>query len=417
MANQEAVELKTFVLSCLQAMGALTETPAYGLVDVLLPDERAGEFGNDTFLHLAFDEEAMAAHPEAEYLTYGSPLLDKLIELTRGWGLTARWYINDLRLEKKGLFELVEKEIGFSNAWLSPVKEIPDHALCFHYVLFNFKVSYISDEKQESLVTLLMDLDAGRPAIEVQEMWGGVILDTEQRFRKLPEASLAYRPEVPPLSEESLRELSQRAAQAMEERIAPIIASYQRKIARRLELDQARLNDFYNETRKELERRLRRAEGDEERRRSIEEKLAFTEMERERKLTDIEAKHRLRVVLELINAALISLPKLVTRVQVANRYVSIQRDFIWNPLIHRLEEPLCEVCRQPTRHLHLCAGGHLACEDCIVKCSACKREYCRLCEDQMGACTVCGRALCLKSQTKCRVCGQITCRDHEGECH
>lgn len=428
MADRESAELKSFVLSCLQAIGALVDTPSYNLVEVVLPDEYAAELGKPAFLRLAFSQEVAEAHPDAEYVTYGSPLVEGLIELARRRGLAIRWYINDVRLSKPGLFEIAKKSIGFTNARLVPLEEAADRRMCFYYLLFNFKVSYISDEKQEALVPVLMNLNTGQPAHELQENWSGVMLDAERRFPEMADAPLFWRgrenPALQPLSEESLEELYRRAARAVERRIAPTIASLQRRAARHLKLDRARINGFYDDLRAELERRLERARRSatdeaafEEKRRRIEEKLAAVELERRQKLADVEAKYRLRVVLDLINVALIAQPKLVTTVGVKNRYASTTLALVWDPLLHRLEPPLCQVCKLPTSRLHLCANGHLACDDCILKCSACKREYCRLCEDFMGACSVCGRPLCARSQIKCQVCGRITCEEHRGMCH
>ncbi len=176
-----------------------------------------------------------------------------------------------------------------------------------------------------------------------------------------------------------------------------------------MELDLARLHMFYNDTETDLRRRLARTEDD-GRQQSLREKLAFAEADREHKLADAQAKYRLRLVLNLINVALISQPKLALTVCIENRYASIQRDCIWDPLLHQVEPMLCDVCQSLGYHMHLCINGHLVC-------SACKRESCILCKDGFGACAVCSRPLCVHSQIRCRVCGQVTCREHEGQCH
>ena len=103
--------------------------------------------------------------------------------------------------------------------------------------------------------------------------------------------------------------------------------------------------------------------------------------------------------------------------RIENRYASVRREVVWDPLLHRVESVLCDACKLPTYRLHLCANGHLACDDCVLHCSACKREFCRLCEADMGACAVCNRPLCVYSQIRCKTCGQVTCQEHQGQCH
>jgi len=71
-----ADSLQDFVLAYCEEVGGLIERPAYGLVDLLLPDEVAHHLRTEPLVRLAFIEETATAHPEATYLTYGHPLLE-----------------------------------------------------------------------------------------------------------------------------------------------------------------------------------------------------------------------------------------------------------------------------------------------------------------------------------------------------
>lgn len=412
MAN----DLEDFILDFCNAQDALVERPAFGLIDVLLPEETATRLNVDPFLRLASDEEIAAAHPDALHLTYGHPLVEQMIEAAMEQGFAVRWYINDVRLQKRDLFELIKTETTFPNAWVLPVKQALPQSRLHYYVRFNFKVTFVSDEKREELASVLMDLNQGTHARALEEAGFPAMLEQEYDQRRMSEAELAWRPGVPPLSEESLTELLSRAAQVLEAKLQPRLALLQRRAARRLELDLARLHDYYDQTEADLSRRLARA-IDEGRRRGLEEKLDFVRADREHKLADVRAKHRLRVVLHLINLALIAQPKLALPIQVENRHASARPSFVYDPLLHRLEPHRCDVCGQPNLRLHLCANGHLACDEHTLHCSMCKREYCQLCEADMGQCAVCGRAICIKSQFRCPVCGQVTCEPHRGQCH
>ncbi len=416
MAN----ELETFVLRFFESRGALLDRPAYGLVDVVLPDEVSQRLGMDGYLRLTFDEEVATAHSEAIHLTYGHPLVDRITEAAREVGHVIHWYINPVRLEKPDLFEVIREEMGLANGRLQPAKEAKPQLQIHHYLRFNFKAAFVTDEKEEELVSILMDVNSGQPAWELDEAWGRVFLERELHLPDVSQAPLAWHPdgstEVSPLSEESLQVLQERAAQAVAQKASPALEALQKRTARRLELDLARLQTFYDDTEADLQQRLARTE-DEGRRRSLEEKLAFAQADREHKLADARAKYRLRLVLDLINVALISQPKLALPVWIENRYVSIQRNFIWDPLLHRVEPMLCDACQAPTFHLHLCTHGHLACDDCMLYCSACKREFCKLCQADVGACAVCSQPLCVYSQIRCPVCGRVTCQEHQGQCH
>lgn len=407
--------LQDFVLAYCEETEGLIERPAYGLADLLLPDEVARRLGTEPLVRLAFTEETAAAHPEANYLTYGHPLLDGIVEDMQGRGLALRRYINPVRLTRPGLFQLIKDKLAFPNAWLRPLESAVEAPQMYHYVRFNFKVALITDEKQEELASILMDLHTGQPAweLEKQEI---LPLELDYRLRPLPDAPPSWRPELPLHHFERLVWLQEEAGQAVARKLASTIGTLRRHTARRLELDRARLEAFYDDTVADLERRLARTD-DEARRRSHEEKRAFARAERERKLADVEAKYRLRIHLELINTVWISQPKITLRARVENRYTSIEPTFVWDPLLHWVEPPLCQVCGRPARRVYLCANGHLAHEECILHCAFCKRVFCTLCKDDVGVCAVCGKPLCVHSQIRCPVCGQMTCQEDVGRCH
>jgi hypothetical protein len=410
-----ADSLQDFVLAYCQEIGGLIERPAYGLADVLLPDEIAHRLGTDALVRLAFTEETAAAHPEAIHLTYGHPLLEEIEEEMQGRGLALRRYVNQVRLERPGLFQLIKDALAFPNAWLRPLDNAVVAPRTYYYVRFNFKVALVTDEKQEKLASILMNLNTGQPAWELEDQ-EILPLEPEYRLRTMYDAPLAWRPELPLHSPERLTWLQEEAGRAVARKLTPTIEALQQRTARRLELDRARLEAFYDDTAADLERRLARTD-DEARQASLQEKLAFAHAERERKLADVEAKYRLRINLELINTVLISQPKIALQAKVENRYISTQTTFIWDPLLHRVEPPLCQVCGRPAPWVYLCANGHLAHEDCILRCAFCKRVFCTLCKDDMGVCAVCGKPLCVHSQIRCQVCGQVTCQEHIGQCH
>ncbi len=410
-----ADSLQDFVLAYCEEVGGLIERPAYGLVDLLLPDKVARRLGTEPLVRLAFTEETAAAHPEASHLTYGHPLLEGVVEDMQKRGLALRRYVNDVRLERSGLFQLIKNELAFPNAWLRPLKNAVEAPRTYYYVRFNFKVALVTDEKQEELASILMNLNTGQPAWELEEQ-EILPLEPEYRLRTMYDAPLLWRPELPLNSPERLAWLQQEAGRAVARKLTPTIEALQQRTARRLELDRARLEAFYDDTAADLERRLARTE-DEARQASLEEKLAFAHAERERKLADVEAKYQLRINLELINTVLISQPKIALQAKLQNRYTSAQPTFVWDPLLHRVEPPLCQVCGRPAPRVHLCANGHLADEGCILHCAFCKRVFCTLCQDDVGACAVCGKPLCVHSQILCKVCGQVTCQEDVGQCH
>ncbi|MCC7352589.1 MAG: hypothetical protein IT330_02440 [Anaerolineae bacterium] len=409
-------DLEEFVLSYAEAQGALVERPAYGLIDILLPEKEGGRLGVDPFLQLTFSPEVAAAHPDSLHLTIAHPLVERIIAAARTLDRPTRWYINEVRLEKRDLFDLIKREMVFPNAWLQPETGAIPQARLHYYVRFNFKAALISDEKEEEVVSVLLDVQAGKPAAALEAVGDRLLLEREPRFREMPVAPLLWQPDSVPLSDSALGGLQVRAGQAVAQKRNQRLEAARRRAARHLELDQARLVAFYDEMETDLQRRLARTE-DPAQRAVLEQKMTFARNDRESKLADVAAKYRLRLALELINTAVIAQPKLALPAQVENRYTEARPLFVWDPFLHRLEPLLCQACGEAVYRLHLCANGHLACDHCIAGCDFCKREFCQLCAADIAPCAVCARPVCVKSGVRCTVCGKTTCQEHRGRCH
>ncbi len=190
----------------------------------------------------------------------------------------------------------------------------------------------------------------------------------------------------------------------------------QKRLARFLELDRARLNDYYADLLKDAKKRLQKA--DEDRRSAMEAKMAAIHAEHESKPVDVEKKYHLRIQLELVNLAIIALPKLDLKVEIRKRTSAIKRTVSWNPLLHIVEPLACDVCNRGGMTLHLCENGHLVHAECLApQCVECKRTYCKACAHEVVECVVCARPICVHSLTRCATCQRVTCGEHAGECH
>lgn len=174
MSDQPATQhfdLERFVLGYLEHEGSLATPPAYGVHEVLLPDALAASLHVDPYLNLAFDAQAAAA---AVRLSVNHPLVEAIAERALQEDGYAQVALNHVRLEKRGLFDLAAKTWNLPNARPSPVREANEQAALHHYLTFNFKATFLSDEKQEQIVAVVMDGQAGY-----------AITDAEHRTRLL----------------------------------------------------------------------------------------------------------------------------------------------------------------------------------------------------------------------------------------
>lgn len=418
----EDTSLRDLILGYCRQVGGLVEPPAYGIHEILLPDEVAARWSVDPLQRLVFTPEAEGQgvgspgiNGEAvTFVSYGHPLVETVVNELRQRTANGLFFINNVRLEKPGLFGVIEKAIRLPNAKLFPVYGAVERQRLYHLVRINFKASLISDEKRELVVPVWMNLQGGY-AVQGAELEHLAILDDENGFPRLAPAEPTWIAGEA-LSTGVLQALLERSRQAALVELAPTLEGLQKRLQRFLELDRARLTEYYSDLIKDAEKRLRNAEED--RRPALSAKLAAIQAERQSKLADVEQKYRLRVDLELVNLAVMAQPKLDLMVEIKKRIGGVQRRAVWDPLRHIVEPLICDVCGQAGEELYLCEEGHLAHAGCLApQCVECKRTYCRLCAERVQACVVCSRPVCVHSLVKCPQCQRVTCHDHVNECH
>ena len=423
--------LQDLILGYCQQVGGLVEPPAYGIYEVLLPDDVAARWGFPAHQRFLFAEEEHRAVLEgsatqgsvategsaATLLHYGHPLVETVVEELRRQSANGLFFVNNVRLEKPGLFSVIEKAVGLPNAKLFPVPDAVERRRLYHYVRFNFKASLIADEKRELILPIWMHLQSGYAvkSIDIERL---AVLDVVNQFKHLDPADLAWLPKPPanPLSEEVLHSLLERARLAARIALGDTLQSLEKRLRRFLELDHARLSQYYDDLQKDAEKRLQKADADH--RPALEAKLSAIETERQAKLADVVQKYRLRVDLELVNLAVIAQPKLDLKVEIKKRTAASQRQVAWDPLRHTVEPLACDICGLPGEELHLCENGHLAHAACLApQCVECKRTFCQKCAESLQNCVVCARPVCVHSLARCPECQRVTCHEHVNLCH
>jgi hypothetical protein len=260
-----------------------------------------------------------------------------------------------------------------------------------------------------------MDLQNGYP-IHGAEIERAGILDMENDFAQLPFAPAWWNNNESVLTSKTLAAALERARQSAAGELGETLSALQKRLTRFLELDRARLTDYYADLLKDAERRLKKTDDDH--RAALETKVASIHAERESKLADVEQKYRLRVQLDLASLAIVSLPKLDLQIEIRKRTATIKRVASWNPLLHCVEPLACDFCNYAGTTLYLCENGHLVHADCLAQqCVECKRTFCKKCAHEVTACVVCARPICVHSLTRCAECKRVTCQAHVGECH
>jgi hypothetical protein len=418
--------LKDLIVGYCRQTGGLVEGPTYGVYEVLLPDDVAARLQIDPHQKFVFSSRDEIAPIKGQpkngespltLLHYGHPLVDTVVEDLRRQMPNGLFFINNVRLEKPGLYAVIEKTLQFPNARLFPVKGAMERRRLFHIVRFNFKASLIADEKRELILPVWMHLQGGY-AIKGDEIERLAALDIDNSFSHLDSAEPHWLTNPPPqlVSEEVFRPLLERARLAAQHELGDTLKSLQARLQRFLELDVARLQQYYGELKKDVQKRLQKADG--ARRPALEAKLTAIENEHRSKLEDVAQKYHLRVELEMLNLAVIAQPKIDLLIEIKKRTAATRRLVVWDGLRHIVEPLECDVCGQPGENMYLCEQGHLVHADCLApQCMECKRTFCQICAASVQACSVCDRPVCVHSLALCPDCQRVTCQAHIGLCH
>lgn len=412
-------ELETFVLGYLEQVDSIVEPAAFGVHEVLLPDEAAERWRTAVYQRLSFSD---TEDETATRLGYNHPWVEQMVDEAREQTASTQAYINGLRLNKKDLDKLAMKEWVVVNGRVSQQRRATLSRVRSSYICFNFKAAVISDEKQEQLVSIMMDAHTGYPAAEATLIEAqAAAVKPDGVLKSLSDAPMRWRFDnnrslKAPLDQQTLAALLERAKTAVLHEMSDHLKQLQKRVNRFRELDEARLTEYYNELERDLQHRINRASSD--RRASLTDKLETVQTERTHKLADIAERYQVQLNLTLLNLKVIQQPKLLMPVKIENRTTKISAYAVWDPLQHRLEPLACQVCGLPIQRAHLCHNGHLAHEDCLApSCIDCKRVFCQQCADDVSECEVCHEPLCNHSRISCSDCGRGTCQAHKGMCH
>lgn len=397
----DVVKIRSFVTKCLESIGALVEFAEYDYAEVLIPDEFSDYFDGQAYLNLSFDFDVARQHGDSEFVTYGSFFLDRVVEVASQRGLACKRHIMDADVESRTLPQKIKGRIAFRNCRGTFLANAP---VIYHYALFNFKVSYISDEREDRIMKVLVNLNTGKVDDRMLEAIGSVI------FTDSPHTSYSVEQMC------SIDDAYQAATRVLEERIQPVIHEINGKIRARLAGERKRIIEYYDEIDGELNFKREKlvGTGKDDGIESIDDKLRLSGIERQRRLNEIQEKNALKVSIMLFSATLISHAKIRNRYRVKRGKAERDIHVVWNPILNDVDPLICEVCGDITLEVEVCSKSHIGCVKCVHTCSVCGTHLCIDCG--MTKCALCGDPLCGQCKTVCDDCGDVVCEKHAESC-
>lgn len=364
--------LEQFLIEYVDAVGGLADAVEPQVYDLLMPDAAAP-------MRVTFDPDALPEHPSAQLLTFGSVLLDDLLERAQARGRIGLAFLDDVHPTPYALAQRVTRDLTLPEQVTLYIENI--RALYVTHSLFWFEVTYLGDEKEQSLYLITVDRYYGRQVRYLDEVFKGERFADTRRWA-FPDAKSL------PLERAYLA-----ARDAIARTVRAEVKTRKHQEQTRLVERTERMKRYYGDLRAELMERIEKAHarGDgataPEKHVTENEKTARVdatpEMESLRlrqdalnreealQLHELERKAQLRVQLKLANLLHVKIPRLFIHTRVsAKPFAGIHPASLmltWDPLIEKTDALVCPNCQQPTFELRLNRQGVLHCPECAER--------------------------------------------------
>lgn len=353
-----ATPLEEFVRDYVETIGGVWDEIEPQVYDLLVPSNEPLnklDIDKQTVLRIAFDPEAIPEHPGSQLAGFGTPLIDGMLADAVRRGRYARFYVLGLNLAPHDLAGRVRRSLSLGRNSEFRLERV--RALHFPQALFWFQGVFVSDQKEQEILSVAIDLHFGRQVRHLEKLLEqSRLADRPAMF--LPEARrLSASAAYPIARAEVLRSL------------AAMAHGRDRELRERLERQAARMTRYYADLRKELDEQEGRGKDSDEAKARRAGRREAVEREERLRIAELRQKNSLRVQLRLLNLVLIHQPKLLIDGILADERRSTSVELVWDPLTETLEAVPCPLCRRPTFALGLPRQGGFACSNCSEKTS------------------------------------------------
>lgn len=339
--------LEQFLIEYVDAVGGLADEIEPQVYDVLLPDADAPQ-------RIAFDPDALPEHPAAQLLTFGSALLDELLERAQMRGRVGFAFLDDAHLQPHALSQRITRELVLPVPVTLRIEK--SRPLYVTHSLFWFEVTYLGDEKEQAVYPVAVDRYYNR-----QVRYLDTLLDRE-RFTDARRWAFADAKSLP------LDRAYLTARDAVARTVRAEVNTRQQHVQARLVEQTERINRYYADVRAELAERIERATGRGEEIESLRLRQDALTREQALRLDELARKAQLRVQLKLVNLLHVKIPRVFIDTRVtAKTFPAIHPASLmltWDPLTEKTDALVCPNCQHPTFELRVNRQGVLHCPEC-----------------------------------------------------
>ncbi|MFT8873017.1 MAG: hypothetical protein ABF868_12160 [Sporolactobacillus sp.] len=311
------IYLQKFVTDVIEAIGGIVEPVEYALCQVMIPEEYQSYFENRAELELAFDFEVAQEHPHAEFVTFGSYILDQALLIVRRHAVTG---VRFVEVTQQKLVNPAKKMIDFLQNERERITVIKDEPALGLWASFQFHMTFTSDEKVEVTQEIWMDMLRGEP---------DAFMQAEQKRIVHQSNALYTYPFAADIVIESAYAMAYRQAQK-----AAAAHTAKRREQLRLENDLERIETYYSDLLEENNRRMMRKGLSAGKLKELQDKSAVIALEKDKQAAELRRKADGRTDIALEEAMLYVVP--IRRYLILRGLRAPQRQTVYyNPITHR----------------------------------------------------------------------------------
>ncbi len=338
--------LEAFLRDFAEVVGGLWEEVEPQVYDLVLP---AGY--EPDVVRVAFDPEAVPEHPGAQLASFGTPLVDRLLADAVARGRSAELYYVGLNLAAQGLAGKAGRALRLADGLtLRPGRTRASH---FPQAVFWFEATFVSDQKEQDVLPVAVDLHHGRQVRHLDRLLDHARL-SEAPWAPLPEARHV-----------GLARGYRAARDRVVRTVAALANARGRELTERVERQVARMARYYADLRAESSGQAERARSRGSDLTPISARREALDREEQVRIAELRQKAGLRVQLRLNTFLLVHQPKLLTEATVTGpRSLNAPVELVWDPLAEGLEAVDCPSCGHPTFAFEIAGPGRLGCPAC-----------------------------------------------------
>ena len=314
------MDITQLTTNILQTMDAAVEFTEYALAQVLIPDEYTHRFNEKTELLLAFDYEVAQENPDAEFVTFGSEILETLFDISITKPVSDNRHVIVDRIEIAKPDEKITHFLQHSVSGRFSVEVLSQRPVMGVWGGFTFRTKFLSNESFEESRTIWVNMITG----DIDDSFSKVSLFFEKEpiydypYIKISPFDKAYTS-----SRKHIEEIAQKIANTA----IPVSSINQ---------ETERLQAYYAELIAENQRRLSRKGVTAEKQIDIMQKSEALDREMDRQINEIKENMTPKPMINIEHGIILHIPIIELVCNIANRNTKKEQVFYYECLTKQL---------------------------------------------------------------------------------